>query len=56
MASYDNEIYLTFDTDWADEAVLRDTIDVLDARNVAATARISFSAGWGTTVWPAGWA
>jgi hypothetical protein len=37
VASYDNEIYLTFDTDWADEAVLRDTIDVLDSRGVAAT-------------------
>ena len=37
MASYDNEIYLTFDTDWADDAVLRDTIDLLDARGVAAT-------------------
>jgi peptidoglycan/xylan/chitin deacetylase (PgdA/CDA1 family) len=37
VASYDNEIYLTFDTDWADEAVLRDTLDVVDAREVAAT-------------------
>jgi hypothetical protein len=37
VASYDNEIYLTFDTDWADEAVLRDTLDLLDARRVAAT-------------------
>ena len=37
MASYDSEIYLTFDTDWAEEEVLRDTIDLLDARNVAAT-------------------
>ena len=37
MASYDKEIYLTFDTDWAGEAVLRDTIDLLDGRGVAAT-------------------
>ena len=37
MASYDNEIYLTFDTDWADDLVLRDTIDLLEARGVAAT-------------------
>lgn len=37
MASYDNEIYLTFDTDWADDEVLRDTISLLDARGVQAT-------------------
>lgn len=37
MASYDNEIYLTFDTDWADDTVLRDTLDLLEARGVAAT-------------------
>lgn len=37
VASYDNEIYLTFDTDWADDAVLRDTIEVLEAREVPAT-------------------
>ena len=37
MASYDNEIYLTFDTDWADDAVLRATIDVLETHKVAAT-------------------
>ena len=37
VAAYDNEIYLTFDTDWADDAVIRDTIDLLDARGVAAT-------------------
>lgn len=37
MASYDNDIYLTFDTDWADDAVVRDSIDLLDARGVAGT-------------------
>lgn len=37
MASYDNEIYLTFDTDWADDAVVQDTIDLLDAHGAAAT-------------------
>ena len=37
MASYDNEIYLTFDTDWADDTVLSDTLDLLDTRGVAAT-------------------
>lgn len=37
MAAYDNEIYLTFDTDWADDAVIRDTVDLLDARDVPAT-------------------
>lgn len=37
MASYDNEIYLTFDTDWADDEVLRDTVALLDARSIPAT-------------------
>lgn len=34
---YDDEIYLTFDTDWADDDVVRDTVELLDARGVAAT-------------------
>jgi peptidoglycan/xylan/chitin deacetylase (PgdA/CDA1 family) len=37
VASYDNEIYLTFDTDWADDTVIRDTIELLDERGVAGT-------------------
>lgn len=35
--TYNHEIYLTFDTDWAEDAVVRDTVDLLDARGVAAT-------------------
>lgn len=34
---YDNEIYLTFDTDWASDAVVADTVELLDSRGVAAT-------------------
>jgi hypothetical protein len=37
VASYDNEIYLTFDIDWADDALVRDSIGLLDERGVAAT-------------------
>jgi hypothetical protein len=37
VASYDNEIYLTFDTDWADDEVLRDTMALLDARSIPGT-------------------
>lgn len=37
VASYDNEIYLTFDIDWADDDVVRDTIDLLEQRSVAGT-------------------
>jgi len=37
VMSYDNEIYLTFDTDWADDEVVRDTVDLLAARQVPAT-------------------
>lgn len=35
--SYEKEIYLTFDTDWASDAVVSDTVDLLDSRGVAAT-------------------
>ena len=34
---YDNEIYLTFDTDWASDAVIGDTVELLDSHGVAAT-------------------
>lgn len=35
--TYEREIYLTFDVDWADDAVVRDTIEVLESRSAAAT-------------------
>jgi hypothetical protein len=35
--TYDNEIYLTFDTDWAADEVVQDTISLLDAHGAAAT-------------------
>jgi hypothetical protein len=35
--TYEREIYLTFDVDWADDAVLGDTIELLEARGAAAT-------------------
>lgn len=34
---HDREIYLTFDTDWASDAVVGDTVELLDSRGVAAT-------------------
>jgi len=34
---YDNEIYLTFDSDWASDAVVADTVELLESRGVSAT-------------------